>query len=573
MNLKTDIQIGFPLAVEPWEFVIVRSSPLVESMQGWLTATASGPHATKIALHDRGGGTVLHFNDFFTTKQGFRFFHVANNMKELSPKRWNGHSDTAACALALAQSKVSPDAPIILVSCSCDFTKEGRLSGALLSPVSDSDSITENAKALYQKWKSATQKNEPVVGLVLFETDVAILIGDLTTRRERIPAVVPIADLDVLQLLTLPRSWPALISVDERDLPLLAEKLGIDGAAFKPTAESNGNNEPLPPPPNGPTGQVGTILTLSTSQKLSKALFSLRTLKLLSLGGALIAAGVFGARAFLSELDGGGGGYQPVVSEDLSRPPHELLRPIVDLADAPRPPHDIAPVLPRVDLASQSAKRLPPGTIRQIGGCDMVLIGADVMPPGLAPFWIDRTEVTTEAFEKCVDAGRCNFDTANLNAGAGGFCNRGLSRAQHPMNCVTFDEAANYCAQLGKFVPSLAQWDYAARGDTTRPYPWGDTLPASDALCWKRLSGTCPVGQHMHDKSPFGVLGMGSNVGEWTSTKFYTDPNLTARVFRGWSWGTEQLTDFFAAKPHGLQAEKGQNNLGFRCAKVVSEQD
>jgi formylglycine-generating enzyme required for sulfatase activity len=64
---------------------------------------------------------------------------------------------------------------------------------------------------------------------------------------------------------------------------------------------------------------------------------------------------------------------------------------------------------------------------------------------------------------------------------------------------------------------------------------------------------------------------MGANVGEWTSTKFYPDPELSARVFRGWSWGTDKVSEFFQS--HGLPAEKSQNNLGFRCAKDVSGLD
>ncbi len=573
MNLKTDIQIGFPLAAKSWEFVIVRSSHLAESLQGWITAPASGPIATKVPIQNLGGGTVLHFNDHFTTRQGFRFFHVADNMPERSPSRWEGHSDTAACALALAQSKVSPDAPIILVSCNCDFTPEGRLNGAILSPVSDSDALHENGEALFQKWQSATQKKEPVVGLVLFESDVAVLLHELKSRRQKTPSVTPIANLDVMQLLTLPRSWPALISVGEGDLPLLAEKLGIDGTAFKPRAEPFVIDNELPSKPNmGTVLRHDTVHPQSASQKLGKALFSLRTLKLLSLLGALGGTSLFAARSLLS--NGAGGGDEPRALADLSTLIPGPSRP-TDLAPPPIPPRDLAPALPPVDLASKTPLRLPPGAIRQFGGCDMVLIGADVMPPGLAPFWIDRTEVTTEAFEKCVDAGKCNFDTANLNAGAGGFCNRGPSRAQHPMNCVTFDEAANYCAQLGKTLPSAAQWDFAARGDTGRLFPWGETLPDGDALCWRRLSGTCPVEQHPLDKNPFGVVGMGANVAEWTETKFYPgNPSRSARVFRGWSWGTgtEQITERFGT-PHGLQADKGQNNLGLRCVKPFSDTD
>lgn len=571
MNLKTDIQIGFPLATEQWEFVLVKSTNLSDSWQGWLSAGGTGPHANKVDIHTIGAGIVKRFNNHFTAKKGFRFFHVAEDQKGHSPAQWDEQSDTAACTLALAQPDVSNYAPIILVSCGCDFSPEVGLSGALLCPVSDSASPRANGSALSQKWMSALQRQESIVGLVLFDSDATLLVKWLKENGDKIPQIIAINDLDVMQLLTLPRSWPVLITVGKGDLSELAERLGIDGTPFRPT--NDGCQPPLLPPQKWQIRKQGDpSLSLSLFEKTIQTLLSLRMIKFVSLLVALGCLSVLGVHWFLhTEED------RPVVMVDLSTttPPHDLLRPIVDLADAPQPPRDLAPVLPRVDLASQSAKHLPPGTIRQIGGCDMVLIGADVMPPGLAPFWIDRTEVTTEAFEKCVDAGKCNFDTANLNAGAGGFCNRGLSRAQHPMNCVTFDEAANYCAQLGKTLPSAAQWDFAARGDTGRLFPWGETLPDGDALCWKRLSGTCPVEQHPLDKNPFGVVGMGANVAEWTETKFYPgNPSRSARVFRGWSWGTgtEQITERFGT-PHGLQADKGQNNLGLRCVKPFSDTD
>ena len=78
---------------------------------------------------------------------------------------------------------------------------------------------------------------------------------------------------------------------------------------------------------------------------------------------------------------------------------------------------------------------------------------------------------------------------------------------------------------------------------------------------------------HPFDKSPFGVMDMGGNVGEWTSDKKPDPLHPTARVFRGLGWGSTQIEELFPAMPHGLPAEKGQNNLGVRCAKTFSEDD
>lgn len=572
MNLKTDIQLGFPLAVEPWEFVLVKSTLTAESLQGWLTASAAAPHATRVHIANLGAGTVLHFNNYFTTKQGFRFYHIADTRSDAHPARWEGHSDTVACTLALAQSKVSSDAPIILISCNCDFTPEGRLSGALLSPVSDSDIPPENGQALYQKWRSALQRQESIVGLVLFESDIAILLEELQKRRQKAPPVIPIAELDVMQLLTLPRSWPALISVGEGDLVQLAERLGIDGTPFKPTLATRPygdadrsfsslrpsswrSSNPAPP--------------LTPIQKAGKTVVSVHTLKVASISGAIIAAGFFGAQRFWGEEIKSRKLDRPVVVVDLSNPVHDLLSP-ADLVVSPTV-EDMA--LPRIseELVQPPVPQVTPGTVRTIGGCDMVMIRSESMPSGLKPFWLDRTEVTTEAFEKCIDSGACHFDTPPASTQVGSRCNRGVEKARHPINCVNYHEASRYCAQMGKYLPSTQQWDFAARGNRILAFPWGDTMLATDALCWHRRAGSCPVDQYPGDISPFGVLGMGANVGEWTSTKFYPDPELSARVFRGWSWGTDKVSEFFQS--HGLPAEKSQNNLGFRCAKDVSAQD
>ena len=83
--------------------------------------------------------------------------------------------------------------------------------------------------------------------------------------------------------------------------------------------------------------------------------------------------------------------------------------------------------------------------VRFEGG--IAAIGNDLWPEEspahevtLAPYRLDATEVTVRAYTACVDDGVC---TAAIT---GGHCNYGVSdRALHPINCVTFDQAAAYC--------------------------------------------------------------------------------------------------------------------------------
>ena len=145
---------------------------------------------------------------------------------------------------------------------------------------------------------------------------------------------------------------------------------------------------------------------------------------------------------------------------------------------------------------------------------------------------IDRTEVTAGAYLECVDAGDC--DKAGAKKGCWvteltdprtGHYVRVPTTAEnsalhdHPINCITPQQAAAYCSWTGKRLPTEAEWEWAARGGPLgRRYTWGDAEPRRQA-CWQRpRKGTCEVGSRSGDRTAHGVLDMAGNVGEWTST-------------------------------------------------------
>jgi formylglycine-generating enzyme required for sulfatase activity len=109
-------------------------------------------------------------------------------------------------------------------------------------------------------------------------------------------------------------------------------------------------------------------------------------------------------------------------------------------------------------------------------------------------------------------------------------------KRNHPVTFVSLDDALAYAAFVGGRLPSYHEWLYAAYGNTSRRYPWGDIF--SPELCNVREGGigaTTPVGQYSpRGDSPFGCSDMIGNVWEWTSTPFDEAEGLYVAVGTGW---------------------------------------
>lgn len=135
------------------------------------------------------------------------------------------------------------------------------------------------------------------------------------------------------------------------------------------------------------------------------------------------------------------------------------------------------------------------------------------------PFLLDITEVTNEAYYRCVEAKTCRpHSPASAQANKFGD-DRKFRTATRPISGVSHDDAATYCGWLGKRLPKEAEWERAARGSDGRTYPWGDDEPTAELAVFG-AGITQPVGSKPRGAGPYGHLDLAGNVWEWVADQY-----------------------------------------------------
>jgi formylglycine-generating enzyme required for sulfatase activity len=252
------------------------------------------------------------------------------------------------------------------------------------------------------------------------------------------------------------------------------------------------------------------------------------------------------------------------------------------------------------DAAAQKAaavKRVPAGVVRvdPVSGLELVSLAggtfhygcepqdsdcSDDERPGrqvdVAPMWMGKTEVTVEAYARCVTAGACTAPNT------GGACTWDVAgRERHPVNCVDWTQASAFCRHVGGRLPTAEEWEYADKGGESRIYPWGDD-PVNDKRAnfadgqFKKkfprafdVPGqddgwveTAPVGTYPAGATRQGLLDMVGNVIEWTASE-YAAGLMEAR---GGGWATDSISRRLRASYRtGRPPSQWDATLGFRC--------
>lgn len=216
----------------------------------------------------------------------------------------------------------------------------------------------------------------------------------------------------------------------------------------------------------------------------------------------------------------------------------------------------------------------------------------------LAPFFIDKYEVTNAVWAACVAAKACH-----LPGSTDGYDHKpyyGVSAFDNsPVVFVSWYSADSYCHWRGARLPTEAEWEMAAVWNfstgSSNVYPWGNdwnpaNLNACDASCLLTNSAfrdasfndnqpqMAPVGSFPADVSPSGVMDMGGNVAEWVadwySAAYYSvspadNPTGPAsgveKAVRGGSWSLDKNWARGAARSHFGPLTQAAG-IGFRCA-------
>jgi sulfatase modifying factor 1 len=221
----------------------------------------------------------------------------------------------------------------------------------------------------------------------------------------------------------------------------------------------------------------------------------------------------------------------------------------------------------------------------------------------LETFYVDKTEVTVEAFRACQKR-----ENRRERCGYGEPFYPDFSRPKQPMVAVTWYRAVEFCKLHGKHLPTEAEWEKAARGPDGELFPWGNAPVDCDrAVIMDSRGRSCGVKMESEwpDKGRtfevaskpagrYGLFDMSGNAWEWVHdwhSKSYAAcgescrggnprgpcggadrcPGHSEKVVRGgsWYWPADYATGAYR-RPH-FPNNRPFHHFGFRCAASLEE--
>jgi sulfatase modifying factor 1 len=225
----------------------------------------------------------------------------------------------------------------------------------------------------------------------------------------------------------------------------------------------------------------------------------------------------------------------------------------------------------------------------RLRGCAGEELFADELPARrvyLEAFRIDRYEVSQAELTRCIDAGACDAPSYQTELA-------GLTHPSQPAIGLSWTAARELCGFRGGRLPSEAEWERAARGDSARHFPWGTFYNqalanhGAPSLAYDPGVGApsgddgyeylAPVLAFAEALSPHGLVQTAGNVWEWTLDSFSgvrAQPLSVApsvqldngqRVVRGGSFRSPALA-LRVTHREGRAEARGFVDVGVRCA-------
>jgi iron(II)-dependent oxidoreductase len=158
--------------------------------------------------------------------------------------------------------------------------------------------------------------------------------------------------------------------------------------------------------------------------------------------------------------------------------------------------------------------------------------------------------------------------------------------ARWPALYVTWSEASDFCRTHGKRLPTEAEWEKAARGESGNLFPWGQKPPTPALAMFGQyhvheIPIVAPVDSGEEGRSPYGLHHMAGNAAEWVEDWFGIDYYATMpdrnprgpangryKVVRGGSWKSAPAL-LRTATRNGTSPDQRAATIGFRCARSV----